>query len=57
MPRWNWRPRYSLKTFLLGCVFMGCGAVWISHHLHDYRTEQHIVRAINRASAAALLPL
>ena len=40
----RWIPRYSLKTFLLFCVVVGSGTVWVAHSYHEYLSEQKLIR-------------
>ena len=42
----RWRPRYSLKTYLLVCVLVGSGVVWVSHSCHEYLIEQSLIETL-----------
>lgn len=42
-PKRLWRPRFSLKTFLLFCLLSGGGVAWVSHSYREYVTEQKLI--------------
>lgn len=39
----RWRPRFSLRTFLIAWMVIGGSVAWLSIAWHDYRLEQNVI--------------
>ncbi|MGI9472669.1 MAG: hypothetical protein ACR2NZ_14105 [Rubripirellula sp.] len=48
----SWKPRFSLKVFLLACLMIAVAVAWISQSYREYVAEQRLIDVLTRGRAA-----
>jgi hypothetical protein len=52
-PKQPWKPRFSLKTFLLACLVSAVAVAWVSQSYKEYLAEQQLIEVLTQGLSSS----